>query len=175
MDEFRFRQGEFVFDELRGRLTEHHSAGWAYRLHSLRQPDMSPDSRVSNRSRTDFSRNNFAGVQPDPQLQVNPVAAHQFGRKSVRLRLNFESGKTSATGMILKRSRNSEQCHNPVTCELVQCATEAVYNRRRAVDQSRHDFTQSLWTENRGDVHGPHHICKQNGDLLVFGGFDLKG
>src|SRR5882757_8580085 len=77
--------------------------------------------------------------------------------------------------MVLQSNWRTENCHDPVTGELVNSSAITSHNRGRAFDQLGHYFAKALGAQRSSDVHRPHNVGEQHGHLLVLGGFMRHG
>ena len=75
LNQLRLTEGRCAVNQSRCGLAEHHPTGGRDRLHPLSHPHLLTDGGVTERARTDLTRNHLTGVQAHPQLQVNTVAA----------------------------------------------------------------------------------------------------
>ncbi len=154
------------------RLAEHHAARRSDRLHTLRHPDLVANGGVTERPRTDFTRDHLARVQAHPQPQHDCVAPFDFCGQLGRLDLEIQRGEARANSMVFQRCRRTEHRHDPVAGELVHRAAVPLYDGRTSTGQARHDLAQPLRTDSRRYVHRMNDIGEKNGDLLVLRGAD---
>jgi hypothetical protein len=83
-------------DESGGGLGEHHTPGRRYRLHPLGHAYTFTDSSVTGWTGTDLTDNNLTRVEPDPQLQGNPIASLDIGAEALCVGLNLQRGEACA-------------------------------------------------------------------------------
>ena len=74
LDHLGFTKERDAVDQACSRSAEHHPARRGDRFHPLRHADLLADGGVTKGSRTDFAGDHLAGVQADPQLEIDAVA-----------------------------------------------------------------------------------------------------
>jgi len=80
--------------------------------------------------------------------------------------LKVKRRQTCANRMILQRHWRAKDSHQTVTGELVHRAAVPLHHRSTATDKTRHDLSQPLGADCRGDVHRTHHVREQHSHLL---------
>ena len=158
-----------ILDAPSGRLAEQDTARRCRGLHPLRHPYLLTERGVTEVGGADLAGDHPAGIQPDAQPQVDPIATGNLDGQALRGLLDVQSRETRAKCMSFQRDWRSEQRHDAVAGELVHGAAVALHHGRRLIDEFGHHLAQPLGPQRRGDFHRPHHVGEQNGHLLVFG------
>jgi len=94
----------------------------------LGQPDLLTDGCVTRFAGTDFSGDDLARVEADPQWQRGADAF-----------LNVQRSEASPASMIFQRSWRTEDRHDAVAGELIDRSAVTPYNRRGPIEQVGHD------------------------------------
>lgn len=158
-----------VLRQPRGRFAEQHAARGRDRFQSLGYPDLLTDRGVAAGLGPDLTGDDSTGVQPDAQLQSDPVVSLDLSRQNLRFLLNGRCGQTCPERVVLESQWRPEHRHDSVAGELVDRAAVAAHHRGRAREQLRHDLPQPFRSDRGGDGHGPDHIGEQHGHPLVLG------
>ena len=158
-----------VLDQSGRRHAQHDPARRRDGLHPLGHPDLCTDCGVAELTRADAARDHLAGVQPDPQSQLDTVAFGDLDSKPHRLLLNVQGRQAGSDGVVLQGDGSAEHRHDPVARPLCDRAAVPLDNRRAAVGEAGHDLAQPLRAHCRGNLHRVHHVGEQHRHLLVLG------
>ena len=167
LDHLRLTESRCAINQSRRGCAEHHPTRRGDRLHPLRHPDLLTNGGVTERPRTDLTGDHLAGVQADPQLQLDTVAVLDLDGKPLRLLLDAQRRQAGTDSVVLQRHRRAEHRHDAVAGETADRAAVPLNHHCRTVDQIGHDLAQPLRTDRRRDVHRMHHIGEQHRHLLV--------
>ena len=129
LNEFEVSEDSGVLYQAGRRLAQHHAAGRRGGLHPLGQPDLLTDGCVTRFARTDFSGDDLARVQADPQWQ-----------RGADVLLDVQRSEAGAESMIFQRGWRTEHRHDAVAGELIHRSAVALYNCRGAIEQVGHDL-----------------------------------
>src|SRR5262249_54153522 len=135
--------------------------------HPLRHADLIADRRVTLCPRTYFAGDHLAGVQPDPQRQVEIVALSYGDGEVTNVLLNVQCRHASANCVVLQRHRRPEDGHHAVAGEFVDGSAVTRHDVGAAVEQLGHQLAKPLGTHRRRNVHRMHDVCEKHGHLLV--------
>jgi hypothetical protein len=158
-----------MLDKPGGGLGEHHPGRGGHRLHPLGQTDLLTDRGVTTGAGIDVTGNDPTGVEPDPQPQLDTVAARHLGGQAAHLAVDIECGQAGTNGVVFQRDRGTEERHDPVAGELIDGAAIPLHHNRRPIEDRGHDLAQPLRIEHRRQLHRPNHIGEQHRHLLVLG------
>src|ERR1700731_1599782 len=139
-DEFLCAQGKIVLNEAGGSLAGYPPPRRRDRLHPLSHPDLLTNGGVTESARTDLTSNHLARVQPDPQLEIDTVAAFNFDGKWPRILLDCQRCETGTDSVVLQGHGCAEHRHDPVAGETADRAPETLYHPGTPVGQFGHDL-----------------------------------
>ncbi len=129
----------------------------------------------------DRAHDDFAGVEPDPDLDRDPFGALDLLRVASDGLLHPERGVAGAHGVVLVRDRGAEERHDPVAHHLVHRALVPVDRLHHALDDGIEQVTGLLGVAVGEELHRPFEVGEQHRDLLALadhggaGGQDLLG
>ncbi len=144
LDDLQIAQQRDTFDQTCSGSAEHNPARRSDRFHPLRHTDLLADRGVTKCSRTDFAGNHLAGVQADPQLEIDAVALVNVVGERPDAVLDFQGGKTGTGRVVFERCWCTEHSHDAVAGELVNGPAITRHDRGAAGRQLRHYFAQPL-------------------------------
>ena len=134
-------------------------------------PTCSPTVVYTRCTRTDFAGDDFAGVQPDPQLQGNAVAKLDTSAPSCPTAFwssNAARHARKAWSSNAIGAPNTAITPSPVNLSTVPPKRRTY--RRRPVEELGHDLAQPLGAYRGSQVHRMHDVGEQHRDLLVLRG-----
>jgi hypothetical protein len=115
----------------------------------------------------DRPHDHFAGVQADAYLERNPFsAAHLVGVLFDGF-LHAKRGVARADGMVLVGEGRAEQCHDPITHHLVDCALIAMHGLHHPFEHGIEDAAGLFGIAVREQLHAAFEVGEQHGDLLA--------
>ena len=167
LNKLRLSEAACAFNQSRCGRAEHHPARRCHRLHPLSHPHLLTDGGVTERARTDLTGDHLAGIEANPQLQFDTVAALDLFGKPLRLVLHTQRRQAGANGVVLQRNGRTEDSHDPVAGETADRAAKVLHHHGSPINQLGHDLAQPLCTDRRCDLHRVHHVGEQHRDLLV--------
>ena len=157
---------------MRGGFADHDPARRRGRFHPLGHPHLDPDGGVAPGPGVDFAGDHLAGIQADPQPQVDAVAAVRLRRPARHLVLDVEGGPAGPKSVVLQRDRRAEHRHDAVAGELVDRAAIALTTAPSG-RTPRTDLAQPLGSDGRREPSSAH-VGEQHGHLLVLGAAALR-
>ena len=162
---------EVAGGELRGFLGEVGLARLGQRLHPLREPDRVADRGVValRGARPERPGDDLAGVDPDPDREVEALRAAQLGRVLADVVEHLQRRVTGPPAVVLVGDRRPEDGHDPVAGELVDGPLEALDGVGEDREEALHDLAPLLGVVLLGEVHRPLHVGEQHGHLLALG------
>ncbi len=167
LNQLRLSERRCAINQSRGGRAQHHPTRCSDRLHPLRHPDLLADRGVTERPRTDLTRDHLTGVQAHAQPQVHTVSHLDIDGKPLGLLLNAQRGHASSNSVVLQCHRRPEDRHDAVAGELVHRAAIPLNHHCRTVDQIGHDLSQPLRPDRYRDLHRTNNVGEQDRHLLV--------
>jgi hypothetical protein len=122
-------------------------------------------------ARAELTGDHLAGVQSDPQLQLDTIASPHLGGESRRFLLDGQRRQAGANSVVLQCRWSAKQSHDAVASEIVDGAAVAVHHVHCAVNECGHDLAKPLCPDCGGDIHRVDHVGEQHRRLLVLSRF----
>jgi hypothetical protein len=115
----------------------------------------------------DRPNDHLAGVEPDPNREVEALRAAQLARVLAEVVVEVKRGEAGAAGVVLVREWRAEQGHRTVAREFVDCALEPVDAVGDDREEAVHDPLPGLGVGELGEPHRADHVCEQDRHLLA--------
>ncbi len=119
------------------------------------------------RSRADGADDHLAGVEPDPDLHVDPVGAAELLGVPAQGGLHVERGVAGPHGVILVGDRRTEQRHDPVAHHLVDGALVAVDGLHHPLEDRVEELPRLLGITVGEQLHRALEVGEEDRDLLA--------
>ncbi len=116
--------------------------------------------------RADGPDDHLAGVEPDPDLHVDPVGSADLLGVPAQGGLHVEGGVTGPDGVILVGHRRAEEGHDPVAHDLVDRALVAVDGLHHPLEDGVEEFAGLLRIAVGEKLHGALNVGEEDGDLF---------
>jgi hypothetical protein len=127
----------------------------------------------------DGAHDDLPGVQPDPDLDDDPVRASHLFRIGLHGLLHPERRVAGSHGVVLVGERRAEEGHDPIAHHLVHGALVAVDRVHHQREEGIENLARLLGIAIGEQLHGAFEIGEEHGDLLALalqcrlGGQDL--
>jgi hypothetical protein len=129
----------------------------------------------------DRAHHHRAGVQPDADLYIKPLAPAQLRGIAADGVLHAQGGIAGAHGMIFMGERRPKEGHDAVAQHLIDRPLVAVHGLHHPFEDGIEDGPRLLWVAVGQQLHGAFEIGEEHCDLLalaferVAGGENLLG
>ena len=157
-----------AFGEPEGLRRQQNASRGGELLHARRQVRRLANGRVVHMQVVaDGPHHDLAGIEADPDLDLDPVGMADFVTVASNRLLHGQGRIAGPHGMVFMRNRRAKQGHDAIAHHLVDRAFVAVDGRHHALQHRVEELPGFLGIAVGQQLHGALQVSKQHGDLLA--------